>query len=67
MYDKEDKEKMVKITPTPPVFIVAQRVWNLSSTVSYYCFLAKAEKHWRNNENLLSILSDWVGCRDKFI
>ena len=24
--------------------VVAQRLWNLSVTVSYYCFLAKAEK-----------------------
>ena len=34
-------------TPPPPtpIIIVAERLWNLTITLSYYSFLAKAEKH----------------------
>ena len=47
-------------TPPPPLIIVAQRLWNLTITLSYYSFLAKAEKHWSKNHKLLSRLSDWI-------
>ena len=47
-------------TPPPPLIIVAQRLWNLTITLSYYSFLAKAEKHWSKNHKLLSKLSDWI-------
>ena len=54
--------------PPPPLLIVAQRLWNLTITLSYYWFLAKAEKRWRNNEKLLSSLRDRVmAAKDKFI
>ena len=63
--------KTVHSPPSPPpdtLFTVAQWLWNLTITISYYCFLAKAEKHWRNSEKLLSRLSDWVMfAKDKFI
>ena len=46
----------------------AFRARERSTTISYYCFLAKAEEHWRNNEKLLSRWSDWVMfAKDKFI
>ena len=47
-------------TPPPPLIIVAQRLWNLTITLSYYSFLAKAEKHRSKNHKLLSRLSDWI-------
>ena len=47
-------------TPPPPLIIVAQRLWNLTITLSYYSFLAEAEKHWSKNHKLLSRLSDWI-------
>ena len=46
--------------PLPLLIIVAQRLWNLTITLSYYSFLAKAEKHWSKNHKLLSRLSDWI-------
>ena len=46
--------------PPPPLIIGAQRLWNLTITLSYYSFLAKAEKHWSKNHKLLSRLSDCI-------
>ena len=38
--------------------IVAQRLWNLSITVSYYCFLAKAEK--QTGKTITNCCLDWA-------
>ena len=52
-------------TPPPPLIIVAQRLWNLTITLSYYSFLAKPEKHWSKNHKLLSRLDN--GCKTQTI